>query len=90
MAKRTRRRHPPIRWSDAQIRKHASGALKYAMKAEGAKQVDAADWQGTSVRSIHSAVRAKSLGLWIFRSGRLRSHILEYLVTCDRRGKKAA
>lgn len=88
MAKRTRVRRQPIRWSDAQIRKHASGALNFAMKREGAKQVDAASWEGVSDRTIHSAVRAKSIGLWILRSGRLRRHILEYLRVCDL--KKAA
>lgn len=88
MAKRTRARRPPIRWSDAQIRKHASGALKFAMKQEGAKQIDAASWEDVSERTIHSAVRAKSIGLWILRSGRLRRHVLDYLRVCDL--KKAA
>lgn len=89
-AKRTSRRRPHVRWSESQIRKHASGALKFAMKREGAKQLDAANWSGVSERTVHSAVRARSIGLWILGSGRLRRHVLRYLQACDKRGRRAA
>lgn len=95
MANRTTKRLGGVSWSEAQIRNHGSAALRYAMSKEVATQGDVASWCRPKPRSgarlVRKWVKGESiLTFAILGSGRLRSHILDYLVACDKRVRRTA
>lgn len=79
----------PVSWSDRQLRMHGSAALRYAKRKVLASQADIASWNKQDVRTVREQLAGRSLLTFdVFRSGRLRAHILHYLSVCDRAVKK--
>lgn len=83
------RPRPAVSWSDRQLRAHGSAALRYAKRKELASQADIASWNKQDVRTVREQLAGRTLLTFeVFRSGRLRRHILHYLDVCDRAVKK--
>jgi hypothetical protein len=86
-AKRTTKPYVGVTWSEAKVRQHSAGALRYAMDKAGATQAQAAKWCGVSVRTVADwlAGRAAINLRAVLRSGRLRREFIRYLRVCDLR-----
>mgnify|MGYP001544594001 CR=1 FL=1 len=84
-SKRTARSAVGVSWSESQIRQHSAGALRYAIKAAGATQADAAKWCQVSERTIRDWLNGQApINLRaVLRSGRLRRNFIRYLRVCD-------
>jgi len=74
-----------VTWSEAKVRQHSAGALRYAMNKAEATQAEAAKWCRVSVRTIADwlAGRAPINLRAVLRSGRLRREFIRYLRVCD-------
>jgi hypothetical protein len=85
MSQRTTKPFVGVSWSEAQIRQHSAGALRYAMRKAGATQADAAKWCHVSERTVRDwiAGRAPVNLRAVLRSGRLRREFIRYLRVCD-------
>jgi hypothetical protein len=84
-AKRTPAPFVGISWSEAQIRQHSAGALRYAMNKARATHADAAKWCRVSERTIRAWLAGTApINLRaVLRSGRLRREFIRYLRICD-------
>jgi len=90
MAQRTATPSVGVTWSERQIRQHAAGAFRYAVRVANATQLDVAKWMQRSERTVRDwlAGRAPVDANGVLRSGRLRGPFLRYLTVCDRRVRK--
>jgi hypothetical protein len=81
----TAKRFVGVTWSEAKVRQHSAGALRYAINKAGATQSEAAKWCRVSVRTIADwlAERAPINLRAVLRSGRLRREFIRYLRVCD-------
>jgi hypothetical protein len=76
-----------VTWSEAKVRQHSAGALRYAIHKAGATQAAAASWCRVSERTIRAwlngtaAINLRA----VLRSGRLRREFIRYLRVCDRK-----